>query len=389
MSIRIPLSVPNLKGNELKYLTECVRTGWVSTAGRFVTEFEEKTAAYNGIAHGVAMSSGTGALHTALLVIDIGPGHEVLVPTLTFIAPINAIRYTGAEPVFMDSDDHLNIDPEKISEFCERQCTHTKDGRLVNNGTGRTVKAIIPVHIFGNPVNIDPIAETARKFGLAIIEDATESLGSSYIAGAHSGLKTGAVGDIGCYSFNGNKIITSGGGGMLVTDNKNRAERARYLSTQARDDASHYIHNEIGYNYRMTNVEAAVGLAQIESLDIFLAEKKRIYERYCELLRGIDGVRILEAPPYAKANHWLNAIVVDSPRIDRDGMIDALMSQGIEARPLWYPNHLQKPYAGAQTYRIEKAMRWHERVINIPSSSGLTDSEADEVANAIIGAVNA
>lgn len=380
--MRIPLSVPTFRGNEIKYLTECVETGWVSTAGRFVTDFEKKTAEFNRIGHGVAMSSGTGALHTALLVLGIGAGDEVLVPTLTFIAPINAVRYTGAEPVFMDSDDFINIDPQKINEFCSTRCTHTPQG-LINNSSGRRLRAILPVHIFGNPVDIDPMVEVASRYGLHIIEDATESLGSFYTSGQHEGRMTGTVGDIGCYSFNGNKIITSGGGGMLVTNIEQHSTRARYLSTQARDNAETYMHNEVGYNYRMTNVEAAVGMAQLEVLSEYVTDKHRIFALYNELLADIEGVRLLESPPYASSNHWLNAVIVDSTRTDRDAIMNKLLAQGIEARPLWLPNHMQKPYTGVESFRLERAMTWHRQVLNIPSSVGLSEEHIKEVADAI------
>ncbi|MGM0607600.1 MAG: aminotransferase class I/II-fold pyridoxal phosphate-dependent enzyme, partial [Candidatus Muiribacteriota bacterium] len=218
----IPLSVPSFNGNELKYVTECIETEWVSTAGTYVNKFEKDIADYTGAKYAVACSSGTAALHIALILSGVGRDNEVIVPTLTFIAPINTIKYVGAEPVFMDCDDYLNIDVEKVKEFCEKECNF--DGQfLINKKTKRKVKAIMPVHIFGHPLNIEPLIELKEKYNLKIIEDSTESLGSYYKNGKFKGKKTGTIGDIGCFSFNGNKIITTGGGGMFVTDNENFA----------------------------------------------------------------------------------------------------------------------------------------------------------------------
>jgi aminotransferase in exopolysaccharide biosynthesis len=374
----IPLSVPSLKGNELEYVTECVKTNWVSTAGSFVNRFEIEMAEYAGVRFAVAVINGTAALHVAMKTLGIGPGDEVLVPTLTFIAPVNAVNYTGADPVFMDCDDHLNINPTKLVEFCEKECSF--DGqRLTDNKTGKTVKAVIPVHIFGHPVDIEPIMDVAEKYNLYVIEDAAESMGSGYISGRYKGKKTGAVGHIGCYSFNGNKIITAGGGGMVVTDDPEIAQHARYLTTQARDDELYYVHDNIGYNYRLTNVEAAIGVAQLEQLDGFVETKRKNFNLYRELLKDIEGLSFIEEQSYARSNCWLHTIVVNGNGMSRDGMLKALQANDIESRPVWKLNHEQKPYVGYRTYRIERAPYWYDRALCLPSSVGIEEDEIERV----------
>ena len=267
----IPLCVPELRGKEWVYIKECLDTNWVSSAGTFVDRFEDAVAQYIGVKHAVATASGTAALHVALLVAGVQPDDEVVVSTLTFIAPANTVRYVGAWPVFVDAEPlYWQMDSEKLAHFLEKGC-RWKDGALFNKVTGRRVKAILPVHILGHPCDMQPIMEAARKYGLAVIEDATESLGSKY-----QSTMAGHLGDIACFSFNGNKVITTGGGGMIVTDNAEWAKEARYLTTQAKDDPIEYIHEIFGYNYRLTNIQAAMGCAQMESLDEYISAKRRI-----------------------------------------------------------------------------------------------------------------
>src|SRR5262245_23809249 len=267
----VPLSVPHLAGNEWRYVKECLDTSWVSSAGGFVTRLERVLADRTGRAHGVATSSGTAALHTALVVAGIGADDEVLMPALTFIAPANAARYVGAWPVFVDVEpDHWQIDPGKLAEFLEREC-QWRDGALWNRTSGRRVRAVLPVDLLGHPFDADPILDLARSRELIVIEDATESLGARY-----KNRSVGRLGDLACFSFNGNKIVTSGGGGMIVTDDTNWADRARYLTTQAKDDPIEHQHGDVGYNYRLTNVQAAIGVAQLEQLDDHVERKRFI-----------------------------------------------------------------------------------------------------------------
>lgn len=288
----IPLCVPEISGNEWKYVKECLDTNWVSSAGSFVDRFEQELAAYVGTEYAIATCNGTAALHVALLVAGVQPDDEVLVSALTFISPANAIRYVGAWPVFMDAEpNYWQMDPEKVVSFLAKECQRRND-TLYNKTTGRRVKAILPVHILGHPVNMDPILEVARKYDLVVIEDATESLGAKY-----KGRMVGHLGDIACFSFNGNKIITAAAGGMIVTDKKEWAQKAKYLTTQAKDDPVEYIHNEIGYNYRLTNIQAAIGCAQLEQLDEYIAKKSGTAATYDAALEGVPGITpMCEAP---------------------------------------------------------------------------------------------
>jgi dTDP-4-amino-4,6-dideoxygalactose transaminase len=265
----IPLSAPSLKGNEWKYVKKCLETEWVSSVGKYVETFEKNVADYLGARYAVACMNGTAALHISLLLAEVKPNDEVIVPTVTFIAPVNAVKYIGAEPLFMDCDDYCTLDIDKTKEFLATHC-ELKQGITINKKTNRRIAAVLPVHVFGIPVNMDPLLELADRYNIKIIEDATESLGSLY-----KGKKTGTFGLLGCLSFNGNKIITTGGGGMIITDHEALAKRARYLTTQAKEDGMEYIHNEIGLNYRMVNVLAAIGVAQLEEIDNYVALKRK------------------------------------------------------------------------------------------------------------------
>ena len=380
----IPLSVPYLKGNELQYVTECITGNWISSAGPFVKKFEQIFAEKNGSPYAIACSSGTAALHIALLLLGVGTDDEVLVPTVTFIASPNSVRYVGAYPVFMDCDDYLNIDVQKMRQFCEEECKLIK-GTLINKKTGRSVKAIMPVHIFGHPANMEAVMQIAEDFGLEVIEDATESLGSYYTAGKYKGKKTGTIGKIGCFSFNGNKIISTGGGGMIVTEDEALAKRAHYLTTQAKDDELSFVHNEIGYNYRLTNVQAALGVAQLEVLEDYIRIKRKNFQKYSEALNGFRGLKLLAEPPGTFSNFWHYALLVEKKNYGLTPLelVSKLETHGIQARPLWYLNHKQQPYTRYQHYKIEKALYYHDRVVNIPCSVGLTDEECLKVIEAI------
>ncbi|MCK4815244.1 aminotransferase class I/II-fold pyridoxal phosphate-dependent enzyme, partial [bacterium] len=259
MSKLIPISVPTIQGNEWKYIKECLDTGWVSSAGKYVDKFEEEICRFTGTKYAVACVNGTAALHVSLRLVGVQPTDEVIVPTLTFISPVNAVRYLNAEPIFMDADDYYNIDAQKTIRFIKDE-SEFKNGFSYNKKTGKRISAIIPVHVFGNAVNLEELTAICTERNIKVIEDATESLGTIYTKGRFTGKHTGTTGDIGCFSFNGNKIITTGGGGMIVTNNEEYAKRARYLTTQAKDDQVRYVHNEIGYNYRLTNIQAALGV---------------------------------------------------------------------------------------------------------------------------------
>lgn len=378
----IPLSVPNLKGNELKYVTNAVEEEWVSTGGAYIDQFEKNIAHYLKVESAVACQSGTAALHLSLIQSGVEFGDEVIVPTLTFIAAVNPVKYCGANPIFMDCDDSLTLDAVKLEQFCENECNFI-NGILINKKSKRKIKVIIVVHVFGNLANMDKIMEIAEKYNLKVIEDATEALGSYYIDGAYKGKFAGTIGDFGAYSFNGNKIITTGGGGMIIAKEKEDLQKVKYLSTQAKDDILYYIHDEIGYNYRMTNLQGALGVAQLEKLEEFIEIKKDNYNLYKELLSEINGIKILEFNENIRPNYWFYSLLLENYNINRNEMIEKLAENKIQTRPIWGLIHEQKPYLEAQNYKVTKASYYYEKVINIPCSSNLKKDEVIRVAEAI------
>jgi len=372
----IPLSVPTINGNEWQYVKECLDTGWVSSAGKYVDKFEADICEYTGAKHAVACVNGTAALQVALRLVGVSAGDEVIVPTLTFIAPVNAARYLGAEPIFMDCDNYLNIDIPKTVQFINEE-TEFNDGYSINKKTGKIIRAIVPVHMYGNAVDLSPLLGICQQKNIKVVEDASESLGTVYTSGNLKGKHTGTIGDIGCYSFNGNKIMTTGGGGMIVTDSPEYATKAKYLTTQAKDDEVRYIHNEIGYNYRLTNIQAALGVAQLERLPEYIKLKKNNYDLYKKEIDKISGLHLAEGPAYARCNHWMYLLIIDKDKygLDREGLMKKLADYGIQSRPIWYLNHLQKPYLEYQHYKIEKAHGMLERTLNIPCSANLTSED--------------
>lgn len=368
----IPLSVPSIKGNEWKYIKECLDTEWVSSAGKYVDLFEQKIAEYAGTKYAVACVNGTAALQVALQIAGVKPDDEVIVPTLTFISPVNVVRYCNAEPIFMDADDFYNIDAEKTIKFIQEE-TFFKEGFTFNKKTSRRISAIIPVHAFGNAVDLEKLIPICKERNIKIIEDATESIGTYYNRGNLKARYTGTIGDIGCYSFNGNKIITTGGGGMIVTNSEEYSDRARYLTKQAKDDPVRYIHNNIGYNFRLTNIQAAMGVAQLEELAEYIEIKKRNYQLYKNEIDKIPGLHLAETPDYSENNYWMYALQIDKKVYgrDREQVMAYLSKNKVQSRPIWYLNHLQRPYKDCQTYKIEKAFDLLEKTLNIPCSVNL------------------
>ena len=376
----IPLCIPELRGNEWNYLKECLKTGWVSSVGPYVEQLEKSVATYVGATRGVAMSSGTAALHIALLVAGVKPDDEVLVSDLTFIAPANAIRYANAWPVLIDAEPvYWQMDVARAIDFLETQCTWT-DGKLINKATGRRVSAIVPVHILGHPVDLDPLIEVANKYGLAIVEDATESLGAEY-----HGRKTGNLGNIGCFSFNGNKIITTGGGGMLVTNDQASSAKAKYLSTQAKDDQVEYVHKEIGFNYRLSNVQAALGCAQMELLDEFIAIKRGLAAEYAKAFADVPGVTMMPEASWARSIFWLSTVLIEEAAYGEDSraLMKRLAAGGIQSRPLWQPLHRSQALQHVQSVGGEVADQINRRALSLPSSVGMTPEQVQEVIGAV------
>lgn len=382
----IPLSVPVLEGREWEYIKECLDSGWVSSCGSFVDKFERAISKYTGAKYAVACINGTCGLQISLKVAGVSKDDEVIVPTLTFIAPVNTIRHLGAEPVFMDCDNYMNLDAEKLEEFLRKECIKSKIG-LKNRRNGRVIKAILPVHIFGNPCSMEKIMKIAKDYGLKVIEDATESIGSYYNQGCYKNRFTGTIGDLGVYSFNGNKIITSGGGGIIATNNKTMAMEIRYLINQAKDDSIKYIHNQVGYNFRLSNLQSALGMAQLERIERFIGIKKRNYSLYKEELEGLFGVTLLEIPEGTRPNYWFYSLIINKNEfpMDRDRLIEYLEVKGIQTRPIWYLNHLQRPYLKNQAYRIENAPKFWRQVLNLPCSANLNSKQIKYITATIRG----
>ena len=386
MSAYIPLCVPSLNGNELKYVKECIDTEWVSSAGKYVDLFEQKIAEFTGSKYAVACVNGTAAIQVSLRLAGVKPGDEVIVPTLTFIASINAVTYNNATPIFMDADKYYNIDAEKTIDFIKNE-TIFKNGFTYNKKTNNKISAIIPVHVWGNACWFDELVDICEERNIAIVEDTCESLGTFYNAGKYKGKHTGTIGKLGCLSFNGNKIITTGGGGLILTDDEALAEKAKYLTTQAKDDAIRYVHDEIGYNFRLTNIQAALGVAQLEQLPEILQRKKEIYNYYQKELKGLDGLTISKTPDYSDNNHWINLLKIDTDIYtdDRESLMEKLEENGIQTRPVWAFNHEQNPYIYCQNYKIEKAEELVEQSLCLPSSSNLKESEIQKVIAALHG----
>jgi perosamine synthetase len=376
----IPLSVPSLKGNEWQYVKECIDTEWVSSAGKYVDLFEQNIAEYTGSKYAVACVNGTAALQVSLRLAGVIPGDEVIVPTLTFIAPINAVAYNNATPVFMDTDKYYNIDAEKTIEFIKNE-TIFKNGFTYNKATNKKISAILPVHMWGNACELEAIIGLCEDRNIVVVEDASESLGTFYNKGKYKGKHTGSIGKLGCISFNGNKIITTGGGGMILTDDKALAEKAKYLTTQAKNDPIRYVHDEIGYNFRLTNIQAALGVAQLEQLPDILKRKKEIHYFYQKELEGIDGLSISKAPDYADNNHWMNLLQIDSNVYgeNREMLMKRLGENSVQSRPVWKLNHEQKPYKDCQYYKIEKAEKLVKNSLCLPSSTNLNEYESNKI----------
>lgn len=376
----INLSVPNLSMDILDNLKECLESGWVSTGGRFIPEFETKVKNYMKTKFAAGVQSGTAGLHMSLQVLGVQRDEEVFVPTLTFIAAVNPTTYLGASPIFIDCDDSLCMDPIKLEKFCSEECDF-REGVLVNKKTNKKIRALVIVHVFGNMADMEKIMDIAKKYNLKVLEDATEALGTYYTEGKYKGKYAGTIGDIGVLSFNANKIITTGGGGMVVGDNEELVEKVRFLSSQAKKDTLYFIHDEIGYNYRMLNLQAALGTSQIDQLESFIETKIKNYKIYKEELEKIEGLEILPFVDGIRANHWFYSLKIDKEKygIGRDELLQKLVDAGIQTRPIWGLIHQQKPYSACQNYEIEKALYYYDRILNLPCSSNLTEKEVYQV----------
>ncbi len=380
----IPLSVPNFEGNESKYVNDALSQGWVSTGGAYITELEKKLAGYLHTGDVAACQSGTSAIHLALVEAGVKPGDMVIVPTLTFIAAVNPVKYQFADPVFIDCDASLCIDPAKIELFCEKECEMEEDRLIYKNGQ-RQVKAIVVVHVFGNMADMEAIMEIAGKYNLKVIEDATEALGTCYEKGKYEGKYAGTIGDFGAYSFNGNKIITTGGGGAVTAGDTQVVGHLRYLSTQAKNDPHNYIHHEIGFNYRMTNLQAALGVAQMEELPDFVERKNRNYKLYKELFYGYGNAMVMPFRDGVFSNKWFYSLEINRDMVGGtiQDVVAQLEERGVQTRPIWGLIHEQEPYKDDLAYMVEKAQYYSSCILNVPCSTQITKEEIAYVAGQV------
>lgn len=377
----VPLSLhePYFRGNENAYVKECIDTGWVSSVGKFVDRFEQELADYTGVKRAVAVSNGTAALHIALLLAGVEAGDEVLVPALTFVATANAVSYLGASPHFVDSEDvSLGMDAEKLDRYLSATVVR-KDGYAFNKTTGRRVSVLLPMHTFGHPVDLDVLTAVAEKYHLTLVEDAAESIGSFY-----KGRHTGNFGRIAALSFNGNKTITTGGGGALLTNDEDLGRHAKHLTTQAKvPHAWEFVHDAIGYNYRMPNINAALGCAQLEELDGFLRAQRALADCYERAFSPIQGIRFVKEPPDTKSNYWLQAICLEGADLEmRDAVISGLHAANIFVRPAWRLLYKLPMFESAPRMDCAVAERIEASLINLPSSVRLGERvetrDADE-----------
>lgn len=364
----ISLHEPRFIGNEWIYAKECLDTGWVSSVGKFVDRFEEDLAAYTGVKRAIAVVNGTSALHICLLLAGVKADDEVLMPALTFIATANAVSYCGAIPHFIDSEEHtLGVDTRKLAVYLGDIAEQRPDG-CYNRLTGRRIKAIVPMHTFGHPVDLDPLVEVCQSFNITLIEDAAESLGSFY-----KGRHTGQWGLLSALSFNGNKTITTGGGGAILTNDEELGRLAKHITTTAKvPHRWEFNHDMVGYNYRMPNINAALGCAQLEQLSGFLNAKRDLAERYREAFADISGIRFVSEPANSQSNYWLNTLLLDAECAgQRDALLEATNNAGIMTRPAWTLTHKLPMFAGCPKMNTSVAESLEQRLINIPSSSFL------------------
>lgn len=375
----LPISEPYINGNELKEINKIIKKNEISSYGNIINKFENKLSKITKIKYAVSCSSGTSALHTALKVVGVKKNDEVLVPTITFIATINSLKYLGANPIFFGSDKFFNIDSDKVIEFIKKH-TYFKNGITYNLKTKKKISAIIPVHVWGNAANIQNLCLICKERGIKIVEDSTEALGTYYKNKKKQSV--GSIGDIGCFSFNGNKIITSGNGGAIVTNNKKYASKARYYLSQATDDKQKFIHNDIGYNYRFSGLNAAFGLGQLNLLEFYIKKKNEIYKNYINFFKNSKYFSILQSPEYSLNNNWMN-ILQFNPKI-MSTVIRIFKENNIQIKNVWMPNHKQLPYLRNQKFKINNLDQFYKGSICLPSSVNLDYQKIKKISKIIL-----
>lgn len=363
----VPLHEPCFAGNEEKYVADCIRSGWVSSVGQYVDDFEKKLADFVGVKRAVAVVNGTAALHLALLTAGVQPGDEVCMPSLSFVATANAVAYCQAIPHFCDvSEVTLGLDPDKLDHYLSESTTLI-NGICHNKVTGRIIRAVVPMHTFGHPVEMDRLIAVCERYNLILIEDAAESLGSYY-----KGMHTGSFGKLSAFSFNGNKIITTGGGGAVLTNDSELADYAKHISTTAKvPHRWHYDHDEIGFNYRLPNINAALGCAQMETLARWVELKRSLADKYRQLFEGIEGVRFFVEPSHSRSNYWLNTLLIDKRTHSLEEVLGFLNDNQVMSRPVWKPLHLQSPYRNCPRGDLTATEHLQSCIINLPSSPNL------------------
>ena len=359
----VPLHEPTFSEKEVDYVTDCIRTGWVSSVGKYVDRFEKELATYTGVKRAVAVVNGTAALQIALKLAGVKEGDEVLIPSLTFIATANAIKYLQATPHFVDvSKKTLGLDPVKLEKYLD-EIAILQDNSLINRRTGRVIRAVVPMHTFGHLVEIEELLTVCEKYHLVLVEDAAESLGSTY-----KGKHAGSFGLISAVSFNGNKIITTGGGGAILTDDDDLADYAKHITTTAKvPHRWEYEHDEIGYNYRLPNINAALGCAQLEKMPSFIQQKRDLTNFYLEIISGLNGVTLFEEPEFSSSNYWLQSLILDDT-YKRDEILEFLNENGVMSRPIWTSMHYLKPYVQMPRADLSTTEHLNQKIINIPST---------------------
>lgn len=359
----VPLHEPTFNEKEIEYVTDCIKTGWVSSVGSYVTRFEEELAKFVGVKRAVAVVNGTAALHVALKIVNVQENDEVLIPSLTFVATANAVSYCGAIPHFVDvHEETLGIDPFKLENYLN-EIAELRNGELFNKLTNRRIKAIVPMHTFGHAVHLDEIVTLAEKYHLTLVEDAAESLGTYY-----KGKHTGSFGKVNAISFNGNKIITTGGGGAILTNDEKLADLAKHLTTTAKIPHKwEYVHDYIGYNYRMPNINAALGCAQLEKMNDFLKKKKELTAKYEEIVSELEGVQLFKQPSHSDSNYWLQTLILNDS-FNREEVLAFLNENGVMSRPIWQPISELDMYKACPKMDLNVTSMLKRKIVNIPST---------------------
>ena len=380
----IQLHEPYFFSDELKSLNSCVKSGWVSTGGQYVKQLENQISKFTKSKYSIALNSGTSALDLSLKAIDIEKDNEIIVPTITFIAPVNVILYNNAKPIFMDVDEFGNLDVKKVEDFLNNE-TEFKNNYTINKKTKNKIRAIIIVHVFGNVASVKKLKSICKKKNIRIIEDASESLGTFFRSSTikkHSG----TFGDIGCISFNANKIITTGAGGAVITDSRIIYKKIQHISTQAKKDAIKFIHDEIGYNMKLNNISASIGVSQFKVIKQILKRKKEINKYYKKNINKLNNFKIMSPPIYSISNFWINLLKIqhDKPKKFKEFVINKFFDEGIQVRPVWYPNHLQKKMVKFQRYKLEKFQDYFDQTICLPSGYNLKNSEMNKIIKILV-----